>query len=142
MRRMNWRGAFMVELLRDENGTPWFMELNGRMWGSMALARRQGLEYPAWNVALAVDNGFQPNPAPVSDTTLVQRHLGRDILHLLFTARGPKSAFHRDGWPSIWHSLPKVLAPAKGRSFYNYDPDYPRYFLRDALWTVKKALKR
>lgn len=55
-----WRGPFMIELLRDADGTPWFMELNGRMWGSMALARAQGLEYPAWAAALAADPGFRP----------------------------------------------------------------------------------
>ena len=38
----------MIELLRDRDGVAWFMELNGRTWGSLALARRLGLEYPAW----------------------------------------------------------------------------------------------
>ena len=46
----NWRGLFMIELLRDRAGKSWFVELNGRPWGSMALSRRQGFEYPAWSV--------------------------------------------------------------------------------------------
>src|SRR5216683_5963171 len=37
-----WRGLFMIEFLRDASGRPWFMELNGRAWGSMALAIRRG----------------------------------------------------------------------------------------------------
>lgn len=47
-RATGWLGIFMIEFLRDQSGIPWFVELNGRSWGSMALSRRQGLEYPAW----------------------------------------------------------------------------------------------
>ena len=54
-----WRGLFMIEILRDHSGTPWFVELNGRCWGSMALSRRQGLEYPAWHARLAMDHQSQ-----------------------------------------------------------------------------------
>lgn len=139
---IGWHGAFMVEFLRDEAGRPWFMELNGRMWGSMALARRAGLEYPAWNVAACTDAGFVPEHAAVTDFGRVERHLGRDILHLLFTLRGPKSAFHRAGWPRFGKSLIQVLRPGRARNFYNYDPDFPFYFLRDALWTIRKTLRR
>ena len=41
-----WDGLFMLEFLADEDGTAWFMELNGRTWGSMVLATRRGLSYP------------------------------------------------------------------------------------------------
>lgn len=30
---IGWRGMFMLEFLRDSDGEPWFMELNGRTWG-------------------------------------------------------------------------------------------------------------
>ena len=53
---LGWRGLFMLEFLRDRAGTPWFMELNGRAWGSLALARRRGFEYPAWTVRAALDD--------------------------------------------------------------------------------------
>ena len=139
---LDWRGPFMVELLRDAKGTPWFMELNGRMWGSMALARRQGLEYPAWTVQRAIEPDFAPPNVKISDKPLLQRHLGREILHLLFLLRGPKSDFHKADWPKLGASLRGVLSPARGAAFYNHDPAYPRYFLRDAWAVVKKALKR
>ena len=138
---IGWRGPFMVEMLRSQDdGTAWFMELNGRMWGSMALARRQGFEYPAWSVAQALDPGFVPDAPDMQP--MVVRHLGRDLLHLAFTARGPKSEFHRSGWPRLSKSLPAVLRPGRGAGFYNYDPAHPRYFLKDALWTVRKAFRR
>ena len=49
-----WRGIFMIEMLRDESDKLWFLEFNGRSWGSMALARRAGFEYPAWAVQIAL----------------------------------------------------------------------------------------
>lgn len=137
-----WRGPFMMEFLRGPDGTLWFMELNGRMWGSLALARRQGLEYPAWAVALAIDPGFRPNPPPPPKAPITLRNLGRDLLHLLFVLRGPKSAFHRERWPRFLTSLAGVLRPAPPRSFYNYDPAHRLFFLRDAAWTIGRTLRR
>src|SRR5690606_20720695 len=103
-------------------GRQWFMELNGRMWGSLALARRQGLEYPAWAVEAALDGGKIPAAGAEAADPGVMRELGRDLLHLAFVLRGPKSDFHRAGWPSIWQSAGGVLRPAPGRQFYNHDP--------------------
>ena len=61
---------------------------------------------------------------------------------MLFVLRGPKSAFHRDGWPRLADSAAGVLRPARLRAFYNYDPAHPLYPLRDALWTIRRALRR
>ncbi len=142
LQALDWRGAFMVEMLRDEGGTAWFMEINGRMWGSLALARRQGLEYPAWAVAQALDPDFEPDVSQDARDPGVVRNLGRDLLHLAFVLRGPKSEFHKADWPSLGSSLRGVLTPAGRRQFYNYDPASPRFFLREAAWTVKRGLKR
>lgn len=142
LHRLGWRGAFMVELLRDAQGTAWFMELNGRMWGSLALARRQGLEYPAWAVAEALEPGVALQaPVDPADPGVV-RNLGRDLLHLAFVLRGPKSAFHRRHWPSFLRSAAGVLKPARRRQFYNFDPAQPGFLWREAAWSIKRGLKR
>lgn len=137
---LGWRGPFMVEFLRDEAGTPWFMELNGRTWGSLALARRQGFEYPAWAVSQAQSPNFVPTVAP-RPAPREMRHLGRDLLHLAFVLKGPKTDFHRERWPSFWRSVAGVLAPAGPRSFYNFDSGARWFFLRDAIATVQ-AMRR
>ncbi|MFK7751196.1 MAG: hypothetical protein AB8B51_01480 [Sedimentitalea sp.] len=140
MMALDWRGPFMIELLRDDKGTPWFMELNGRVWGSMALARRNGLDYPVWATESAFDPDFTPQQGPERQDTV--RHLGRDVLHLLFALRGPKTDFHKQGWPKFLHSLPRVLQPATGRAFYNYDPRHKGYFIGDAVDTVRATLRK
>jgi len=135
---IGWRGPFMIEFLRANDGTLYFMELNGRLWGSLALARRGGFEYPAWAVCQALDSAFEPSSAtpPGPTPPPVMRHLGREILHVLHVLRGPKSAFHRQGWPPFWPTLGAVLRFGPSRSFYNWDPAHPRYFLYDAWSTV------
>lgn len=138
---IGWRGPFMIELLTDADGTAWFMEMNGRLWGSTALARRMGFEFPAWAVAQALDPDFVPTAPPPSKPVVV-RHLGRDLLHLAFLARGPKSAFHREGWPSLLAAAPKALAPAWPSRFYNFDRAHPTFFLKEAASTVFRHLKR
>ena len=135
MMTVGWRGPFMIELLRDAEGTMWFMELNGRLWGSLALARRAGYEYPAWAVAQAGDPAWTPEKLPPPKPRTM-RHLGRDIMHLAFVLRGPKTPFHAKNWPSFWRSLAGVVAPAWPSSFYNYAPSAPLFFLRDAIAVV------
>ncbi len=134
--RINWRGPFMIELLRAVDGTPYFMELNGRMWGSMALARRAGYEYPAWSVARAIDPEFHPPVVTPPNPPLVLRHLGRELAHLLFVLRGPKTAFHKSAWPKLGPAVLNVLKPSRGKEFYNYDPAHRWYFMRDAYDVV------
>lgn len=141
IRAADWRGPFMIELLREPGGAAHFMELNGRLWGSTALARRAGLEYPAWAVAQALDPGFAPPTAPPF-RPLAVRHLGRELMHLAFVMRGPKSEFHRAGWPSRIGALAAVLRPTPLRLFYNRDPAARCYFLTDAWETISAQLRR
>ncbi len=135
-----WRGPFMVELLRGEDGRARFMELNGRLWGSLALARRGGMEYPAWAVAGALDPTFRPPDLPPPEGIEV-RHLGREILHVLHVLRGPRSGFHREGWPRLLPTLAAVLRPGPARGLYNHDASAPRFWLREAAATVREAFR-
>ena len=127
----DWRGLFMVEMLRDTAGRPWFMELNGRTWGSMALARRRGLSYPSWAVQAALDPEFEPpypGMAEVQAPQVTARHLGREVVHLgMVLARGgaPRIATVRD-----------VLVPHRGERWYNWRSGEPAVFAADTWATV------
>lgn len=134
-----WRGLFMVELLRDAEGRDWFMELNGRAWGSLALARRQGLEYPAWTVELLLDDAFRPPELPLRP--LRCRHLGREILHGLAVLRGPRSAAV-DDWPSRWRTIASLLRFERRDRWYNLRRGEAGLFWQDAWDTVRDALRR
>jgi hypothetical protein len=127
-----WRGMFMVELLRSED-TWWFMELNGRPWGSLALARRLGFEYPAWAVARLLDDGAVLPEEPGFEDLLC-RNLGRELVHLVFVLRGPQSKV--DHWPGRAETLRAMLSRSNRTAWYNLQPGMRRLFLNDAWRTL------
>jgi hypothetical protein len=138
-----WRGLFMLEFLRDRSGTPWFMELNGRSWGSLALARRLGLEYPAWAAldALGLASApLAPSLAPNGEG-VVCRHLGREILHVGAVVRGPRSNVSAD-WPSRWRTLLDVARIRRGERWYNWSAKHPSVFFADTVDTLLDAVRR
>jgi len=133
--KAGWRGLFMIELLRDDSGKLWFVELNGRPWGSMALCRRQGLEYPAWHVELAMDEQSQAGAAVPSVPGFVCRHAGREFMHLLFVLKGAKSnALSK--WPSFWKTVRDVVQFHRKDGLYNWRRDDPKVFFADFYFTI------
>jgi hypothetical protein len=134
LERAHWRGLFMAEFLRDDNGTAWFMELNGRAWGSLALARLRGFEYPAWAVQSALELPKYPESPSVAPH-LVARHLGREIGHLAFVLRGPQTDAAVT-WPSRWGTIRDLLTVRKGHRLYNWSPRHPGVLATDTWRTL------
>jgi hypothetical protein len=139
IQKTNWRGLFMVELLRDFSGTLWFVEFNGRPWGSMALSRRQGLEYPAWAVNFALNPDTRVDFQPAEQGRMVCRNAGRELMHLLFVLRGPKSKAIQD-WPSFWRTAVQLLSVRRTDGLYNWRRDDPKVFFSDWWYTVRENL--
>jgi hypothetical protein len=132
---INWKGMFMLEFLRDSFGKPWFMELNGRAWGSMALARRRGFEYPAWTVQATLDPDFEPTP-PVRPPHVLCRNIGLEMIHLLFVARGPQSQAPIE-WPRLVDAVRDVCRPTPDARLYNWNGSQPNVFIADTIGTLR-----
>ena len=137
--RTAWKGMFMFEVLRDDRGVPWFVEFNGRAWGSMALARRMGFEYPAWAARTAIDgaSGFDP---PAIREGLVCRHLGLEIFHAVAVLRGPRSRALE--WPSRRQTLRDLLTVHRDQTWYNLEPGRRMIFVEDTARAVGQVLRR
>lgn len=135
-----WEGLFMVELLRDRGGRAWFMELNGRPWGSMALARRMGLEYPAWAVRALLEPGFRPQEPGAASDRIVCRHLGRELVHLALVLRGPRSA--AAAWPPRARTAAAVLRVGRRDRWYNWRRGEAALFVDDLVQTLRGELLR
>jgi len=140
--RSGWRGLFMIETLRADDRT-WFVELNGRPWGSTALARRLGNEYPAW---AARERLFDTAP-PVRSTDfreIVCRHLGFEIAHTLAVLKGPRS--RALSFPSRRRTIADVARIRRSDTWYNLRPGCRGVFLEDTLQTgfapVLRRLRR
>jgi hypothetical protein len=132
---------FMVEFLRDGDGRQWFMELNGRAWGSMALARRLGLEYPAWAAATAFGLPYAAPASANGHSAVVCRHLGRELVHLAMVIRGPQSAALVD-WPGRGRTAAEVLRLRRGDSWYNLRSGELGVFASDTWETVRTHAAR
>lgn len=143
----DWRGLFMLEFVRDAQGTPWFMELNGRTWGSTALARRCGFEYPAWSARLALDPTWRPaaNPPGHAGGQLIEpvlcRHLGREIVHALNVLRGPQRPSPQI-WPGRLATTWRLIRGERGQRWYNARSDDRSVFWSDAIGTVRAQFER
>jgi predicted ATP-grasp superfamily ATP-dependent carboligase len=131
---IGWRGMFMLEFLRDTAGQAWLMELNGRPWGSLALARRRGFEYPAWSVQATIDPSFQPVP-PSAPPQVRCRNLGLELVHLAFVARGPQSSAAME-WPSLGGAARGVFTFTRGDRLYNWNRSQPLVLVADTLATL------
>lgn len=134
LRSAHWSGMFMVELLRDDAGFLWFMELNGRPWGSLALARRRGFEYPAWATQVALDMPVSP-PEPGNPPHIRARHLGREMAHLAFVLRGPRST-GLTRWPSRGQTVRDLVRMTRDDRLYNWDRHQPVVVAADTWRTL------
>ena len=101
----------------------------------MALARRRGLEYPAWTVRLFEQSGFRPG-VPESPH-IVCRHLGRECVHAMFVAR---NALRGGAWGAFARSMFGLLAWSPGQRWYN--SARLRVLTRDTLGVVAGQLGR
>ncbi|GAA1969429.1 hypothetical protein GCM10009798_32510 [Nocardioides panacihumi] len=147
---VGWQGLFMLELLEDADRQAWFMELNGRPWGSMALATARGLHYPSWTVAAALGRPVDVGPSPDTRPVLA-RHLGREALHLAFVVRGRIEARRRSRhglsprpdlalYPTVLTTLRSLLTWSRGSRLYNARRRRLRVLAADTLATLRDAI--
>jgi predicted ATP-grasp superfamily ATP-dependent carboligase len=59
---LDWHGVAMIEFKIDEAGTPWLIEINARLWGSLQLAVDAGADFPWLLYQLAIRQGFESPP--------------------------------------------------------------------------------
>jgi 5-formyltetrahydrofolate cyclo-ligase len=133
----DWQGLFMIELLRTDDNTAWFIELNGRTWGSMALARLRGLNYPAWAVSAVTGRGVPDPPTP--GPHVIARHVGRELVHLGIVARDRGKA---DRTIDLVPAMREVLRWRRNDHLYNWRPAEPLVMISDTWQTVRDALRR
>jgi len=88
---LGWHGVAMVEFRQRDDGTPVFLEINGRFWNSLALAVHSGADFPAWMAELAA-SGDVTAKAPYRVGVRCRWLLG-DFRHLVEVLRGPPAGF-------------------------------------------------
>ena len=114
---LNWHGVAMVEFKIDAKGQHWLMEINPRLWGSLALSIDAGVDFPLG--LLQVARGEEPAPQPKYKVPYYTRDLRTDVDWLKCNIR----ANHRD---PLLHtqsralSFLELLRPLVGRESWDH----------------------
>jgi predicted ATP-grasp superfamily ATP-dependent carboligase len=138
---INWDGAAMVEYRYDMRaGKYWLMEINGRFWGSLPLARHAGAEF-AWESyaqAMGIATG-QPE--------IRERHARytipetRRLLRVFFGARAiADGRFRATPWRDLLSYFTDLIDP--GMRYYVWDMRDRGPFWADMKNVFRKAARR
>lgn len=143
---LRWHGVAMVEFRVRPDGTPVFLEVNGRFWNSLALAIYAGIDFPALLAEMA-EKGSVCAPPPYRVGVRCRWLLG-DLRHLLEVWRGAPQEFPGK-FPGRLRTLANLLLPTPGTFHDNFaltDPlpelgDWLHFLLRKlpAEWKDRSA---
>jgi len=100
---LGWTGVAMVEFKKDDDFR--LMEVNPRFWGSLPLATRAGVNFPALLCRRAMGEDLGPPPRAAADVRL--RFLPLDAVAALSALRDPERR-----WPYALGFLRDLLDPA------------------------------
>jgi predicted ATP-grasp superfamily ATP-dependent carboligase len=122
LRSLGWQGVAMVEYKVDAaTGTPYLMEINGRLWGSLQLAIDAGVDFPALLVDCAL--GARVDGAPAFRAGVRGRWWWGDVDHL---------------WARLRRSAAQLAlppdAPSRGRAALDFLAPGPA--VRDAVFRL------
>ncbi len=147
LRALRWHGVAMVEFRIRADGTPVFMEVNGRFWISLALAIHAGVDFPALLAQMA-EEGDVPLTSKYREGVRCRWFLG-DFRHLVEVWRGRPRGYPGK-YPGRLRTLWDWLIPVPGTFHDNFqwdDPlpelgDWLHFFLRKvpAVWKPSEAV--
>lgn len=137
LRAVNWHGVAMVEFRIRPDGTPVFIEVNGRFWNSLALAIHAGVNFPLGLARIAEVGDVDMLPAGRPGVRC--RWFLGDLRHLLAVWRGAPSGYP-GRFPSRLATTLAVLTPHPGTMHDNFALDDPMPELGDWLHFVGRRV--
>ncbi|GLT02906.1 hypothetical protein GCM10007897_43340 [Sphingobium jiangsuense] len=142
---LGWRGSAMVEYRHDpETGRYWLMEVNGRFWGSMALASQCGVCFAWEEYRRALDPDAEEAPQPPYPPRRA-RFVVPDTKRLARIWRSPASgALSGRARFSRWRETLSYLSDFFDRAtgYYIWDRNDPMPFFTDMLAILRRERHR
>jgi protein-tyrosine-phosphatase/predicted ATP-grasp superfamily ATP-dependent carboligase len=111
-----WHGVAMVEFKRQLDGTWYLMEINPRLWGSLALAIDAGVDFPRALAAIACGG---PAPAGARYRRYHTRYLPGDLKWMWSNLRADPANPLLMTRPPVRAAL-EYLRPLAGRESWDY----------------------
>ncbi|MEW7985401.1 MAG: ATP-grasp domain-containing protein [Candidatus Thiodiazotropha sp.] len=111
LKKIKWHGVAMVEYkYDDENGVPYFMEINGRFWGSLQLAIDAGVDFP--NILADIYQNIDISDATNYKIGVKTRWLWGDIdLLLMLLIKSRSQLKLPDDYGPKWKVIANILNP-------------------------------
>lgn len=134
---LNWHGVAMVEFRIRPDGSPVFLEVNGRFWNSLALAVYAGADFPRLVAEVAETGDVRAVPKYAIGTRC--RWLLGDCRHLIEVWRGAPANFP-GAFPSRLKTLRDFLMPVRGTHHDNFTLRDPLPELGDWLSFAMRLL--
>src|SRR3954464_5404576 len=122
LRALDWHGVAMVEFRLRPDGTPVFLEVNGRFWNSLALAVHAGVDFPLGVAKLAEHGDVEPL-ATGRPGVRCRWFLG-DARHLASVWRGAPAGYPA-AFPSRIATTLAELIPSLGTKHDNFSLSDP-----------------
>ena len=136
---LEWHGVAMVEFRRRADGTPVFLEINGRFWNSLPLAVAAGVDFPRLLVELGTTGHID---APLRYRTGVRcRWWLGDFRHLLHVWQGAPRGYPAR-FPGRLATLGRFLTPHRGTVHDNFEWSDPLPELGDWLHFFARRVPR
>ena len=131
---INYEGVAMVEFRREADGSLSFMEINGRLWGSIALSQHAGFDFAAALVdCMADDSASESRKAPSFKKVTCRNVYPADLWYIMSVFEVKKDALGRRG-PSKVLSLVKFFA-----LFFDPRIKYDVFWLSDPIPAFHQA---
>jgi predicted ATP-grasp superfamily ATP-dependent carboligase len=131
LQALRWHGVAMVEFRVAADGTPVFMEVNGRFWNSLPLAVFAGADFPAMLADLAEHGDLPPHASGYRPNVRCRWLLG-DTRHLIEVWRGAPPGYP-GRYPGRLRGTLDFLAPVRGTFHDNFMMSDPMPELGDWL---------
>ena len=114
---LDWHGVAMVEFKMNASGQYWLMEINPRLWGSLALSIDSGVDFPLGLLQIA--QGHAPAPQPKYKVHYYTRDLRTDVDWLKCNLRADRQdpLLHTR---SRFFSFLELLRPLSGRESWDH----------------------
>lgn len=114
---LNWHGVAMVEFKMDTKGQFWLMEINPRLWGSLALSIDAGVDFPLGLLQIA--RGDQAALQPRYKVPYYTRDLRTDLDWLKCNLRADRQDSLLHTRSSVFSFL-ELLRPLSGRESWDH----------------------
>ncbi|MGH9364425.1 MAG: ATP-grasp domain-containing protein [Thermoanaerobaculia bacterium] len=132
LKALGWHGVAMVEFKRNaQTGQAWLMEINGRFWGSLALALAAGVDFPYYLYLVATGDPVDaPSSYPAGVTARDAVGELKHFVNVLWRSRRA-GVTTMPGRLQTLLQAPIILDPR--RNSYNWTPDDPKPGRREWL---------